>query len=135
MNIPSGNYYLNTFHVSGGTVNISSGVTLYMNGDFGFSGGTINVSNNSPANFVIKMVTAAGVNVSGNSNLYADIQAPTSPINYSGGGNFFGRLIGSSFSISGNVALHADTSLPSVSGASTPPAGSGGSPGAIQLVK
>jgi hypothetical protein len=137
LNIPSGNYYLNTFNISGGTVNISSGVTLYMNGNFGLSGGTINTSGNLPANFEVKMVTAAGVNISGNSSLYADIQAPTSPINISGGSTIYGRLIGSSLSISGNTSIHVDTSLPTVTGASSPPAGSGGGSGsgAIQLVK
>jgi hypothetical protein len=135
LNIPSGNYYLNTFNVSGGTINISSGVTLYMNGDFSVSGGTINVSSDLPANFAVKMVTAAGVNISGGSNLYADIQAPTSPINISGTNNVYGRLIGSSLNVSSGLSIHVDTSLPTVTGASTPPAGGGSGSGTIQLVQ
>jgi hypothetical protein len=135
LNIPSGNYYLNTFNVTGGTVNVSSGVTIYMNGDFSVSAGTINVSSDLPTNFTVKMVASAGVNISGGSDLYADIQAPTSPINISGTSNFYGRLIGSSLNVSNGLSIHVDTSLPTVTGASTPPAGGGGSSGTIQLVQ
>jgi hypothetical protein len=67
--------------------------------------------------------------------LYADIQAPTSPINIGGTSNFYGRLIGSSLNVSNGLSIHVDTSLPTVTGASTPPAGGGGSAGTIQLVQ
>jgi hypothetical protein len=134
LNIPSGNYYLNTFNITGGTVNISSGVTLYMNGNFGVSNGsTINVSGNLPANFEVLMVASAGVNISGGSDLYADIQAPTSPININGTSNFYGRLVGSSLSVGTGLAMHVDTSLAVPSGASTP--SGGGSSGSIQIAQ
>lgn len=59
------------------------------------------------------------MNISGNANLYADIYAPNSPINVSGNGQFYGRAIGKSFSISGNAGFHYDESLNTSSGAGT----------------
>jgi len=69
------------------------------------------------------MVTAAGVNISGGSDLMADIQAPTSPININGTNYFYGRLVGSSLSVGSSTDLHVDTSLPAVPGASQPSGG------------
>ena len=108
--------------------------TLYINGNFSMSGGTFTAYNNLPANLKIYVVTAGGVNISGVSALYADIQAPTSPINLGTITNYYGRLIGKtiSYSTGATTAFHVDTSLAAVSGASTP---TGGGSGGVSSVK
>ena len=45
---------------------------------------------------------------------YADVYAPNSPINLSGGSHFYGALVGSTINNSGGTAIHYDSRLPFV---------------------
>ena len=123
--VPAGTYYLNSFSMTGGTLNFSGPTTIYMNGNFSITGGTLNTYGNLPTNLTIKTVTAAGVTISGTTAFYGDVQAPSSTINISGVSDLYGRFIGSQLNVTGSARLHVDTSLPAISGASTSSTGAG----------
>ncbi len=131
--VPPGHYYLNSFSMSGGTINISGPTTIYMNGPFTFSGGNLNVLSGHPSDLMIYTVTASSVSISGGSPVFADIQAPTSTISISGLSNLYGRVIGKSLDFNSECGVHYDTSLPAVTGASTPTGSSSAS--SIQTVR
>lgn len=119
LNLTNGNYYFTNFSTSGNfTLNTTGQVSIYVGGNINLSG-NVNTTGNLPSNLKIYTTQSSGVNISGNANLYADIYAPNSPINVSGNGQFFGRAIGKSFSISGNAGFHYDESLNTSSGAGT----------------
>ncbi len=126
--VPPGTYYLSSVSLTNCTFTCSGPVVIYVNGNFTISGGSFTAYNNLPANLAVYIVTAAGVNISNTSALYADVQAPTSPINITNVSAFYGRLVGSQLTVSSSstTALHVDTSLPAVSGASTPSNTAGG---------
>ena len=75
LTLSAGNYYATNFNLSGNSsVRVTGQVTLYVNGNFGIGGNAdVNVLNNLPKNFRVRMVSGAGVNLSGNADLYADI--------------------------------------------------------------
>ena len=122
--IPPGTYYIDSLDMSGGTITFSGATTVLINGSLTISGGSIVVSSGHPSDLTIKIVTASTVSVTGGSDLFADIQAPTSSITMKNISNYYGRLIGSTLSVTTNMAFHVDTSLPAVSGTSSP-SGSG----------
>lgn len=123
---PAGTYYFKNFSMSGNAdIIIAGAVTLYVNGNINLTG-NIDVLNNLPSNFRVVNVSSAGVNISGNGELCADVYAPRSPININGNGEFFGSLVGKSLSLSGNAKIHYDESLGS---------GGGGGGVSVSLVK
>jgi hypothetical protein len=131
--VPPGHYYLDSFTMDGGTLNITGPTTIYMNGSLDISGGAFNVTSGHPGDLMIYMVKASTLSISGGSDIMADIQAPTSTVTISGIAHLYGRVIGKSLTITG-TDVHVDTSLPTVAGASTP-SGGGASSGGIQTVR
>jgi Flp pilus assembly protein TadG len=126
VNVPAGTYYLNSFSMSGGTLNINGAATFYVNGNFTIQGGAVNVTGNVPSNFTVNVIASAGGNLSSLSSLYINLYCPTSPINVNNCTNLYGSFIGSTLSVSNSCAIHADQALLS---------GSGGSGGAIATVQ
>lgn len=139
LTLSGGNYYASNFDISGNAqVNVTGQVTLYVNGNFGIGGSAdINVLNNLPKNFRIRMVCSAGINLGGNSDLYADIYGPQSPVNISGNGDIYGAIISGGISMSGGGNVHYDESLGYGQSGSGGSSGSGTSSGSgqISLVK
>lgn len=107
------NYYCNGINLNSGQVlNINGPVTLYINGNCTLNG-TVNTLNNKPSNLKIRMMSGAGVNISG-TTVYADIYAPQSPANLNNNMNLYGRIICSQLSVSGSGYIHYDESLPAL---------------------
>jgi Flp pilus assembly protein TadG len=126
LNVPAGTYYMNSFSMNGGTLNIQGAATFYINGNFTVQGGGVTVANNLPANFSVNVIASAGANFTNLSNLYINLYCPTSPINVNSCSNIYGSFIGSSLSVSGSCGLHVDQSLLS---------GSGSGAGTVDTVK
>jgi len=78
------------------------------------SGGSIVNPTGIPANLQFLYAGSQGVNLSGGAESYATVYAPNALVNMSGNSDFFGSIIGSTLTDSGNAAIHYDTSLPSI---------------------
>ena len=109
--LPSGDYYLTGFSLSGNhTLAVNGKVTLYVAGEVDLSGNVF-TSGNKPANLKIVVIGSGEVKLTGNADLYADIYAPQSTVKLAGNGQFFGRAIGKTLDVSGNGKLHFDETL------------------------
>ena len=78
------------------------------------TGGSIQNPSGIPANLQITYAGSRGVNLSGGAGSYATVYAPNALVNMSGNSDFFGSIIASTLTNSGNAAIHYDTSLPSI---------------------
>jgi hypothetical protein len=123
LTLNSGNYYFTSFSTSGNSVisiNATNGpVRLYVNGAFSLSG---NISfaytqGNDPADLELHMVSAAGVDLNGNIDVWAVVHAPNSPLNLNGNTNIYGSICVKQVSLSGNTGVHWDKNLPRYGGA------------------
>ena len=111
LTLTTGNYYYTNFSVSGNyTVNITGQVNVYCSGAVTLSG-NFSTSANLPSNFHIYETGSSAVKISGNSTIYASVDAPLSAITISGNSDFYGNAIGKSISLSGNMGIHYDESL------------------------
>jgi hypothetical protein len=127
-------YYTTGISVlSGQTLTIAGPVTLYVNGNFQITG-IVKTYLNLPVNFTIRVIASSGVNIT-TASMYADVYAPTSPINIGAGTGFYGRAIGNQFSVNGAASLHYDEGLPALPGTpqQPPSSGSGGASGTATL--
>jgi Flp pilus assembly protein TadG len=131
------NYYSTGVSLnSGQTLNINGPVTLYVNGNLTLNG-TVTTYQNLPANFTVRMMSSAGVNIQ-TPTLYADVYAPQSPINVNAATpntTVYGRLIGNELSVNGNANLHYDESLPALPGTPQVPPGSGSGGGSAATLE
>jgi hypothetical protein len=92
------------------TLTISGPVTIYVVGDVKFAG-TINTLNNSPGNFRINVAGAGTVDLTGTSDIYADVYAPESSVGIGGTHDFYGAVVGKDLTISGTADVHYDEAL------------------------
>jgi hypothetical protein len=122
LTLGSGTYRFNSVTI-GGNLIIAGPVTLYVDGSFNLSG-DVTVAGNLAANLRIIALTSAAVNIGRNSSVYADLYAPASSVSVGGTGDFYGRIIARTISLSGNGAIHQDESL-----------GGNASPGSVATVK
>ena len=109
--VPGGNYVINSFSMTGGNITFTGPATIYMYGNFSISGGTITTYQNKPTNLKIKLCASAGVNLSQSSNLYAVVDAPTSPLNLNGSVSLIGSVMSSGISMGGTGGIYYDTDL------------------------
>ena len=114
--IPAGNYVVNNFNVSG-TINLQGPVTFYIYGSVNLSG-KASTASNLPKNLKLVMIpnpsngTAPGtIVISSNSDLYATIYAPQSPLTISGSGDLYGSVVAKSIDMTGSSGIHYDVSL------------------------
>jgi hypothetical protein len=73
--------------------------------------GHASTPDNLPQNFKIIMLGTGKVSLSGNTDLYANVYAPTSPIVISGEGDIYGAVIGKNITMSGNAAIHSEATV------------------------
>jgi uncharacterized repeat protein (TIGR01451 family) len=110
-----GTYCFNNVTVSGGsTLSFSGAVTINVTGKFTDSGGSLQNPSGIPANLqVFSSYTGSnGVTVSGTSSTYMSIYAPGTGVTVTGGGAYFGSLVGKTLVVSGNSQVHQDIDLP-----------------------
>ena len=113
--LASGTYCFNNVTVSGGsTLAFSGAVIINVTGKFTDSGGSLQNPSQIPSNLrVFSSYTGSnGVTVSGTSTTYMSIYAPGTDVTVSGGGPFYGSLVGKTLTVSGNSAIHQDLDLP-----------------------
>ncbi len=114
--LPAGTYYYSSINVSGnGKLLLSGAATVYVSGTVSIAGNGIGTAQSLPPNLTLK-VQGNSVGLSGNGNFYGAIYAPSAAIAISGNGSIYGSMIGSSFSDSGNGAIHYDQALNPSSG-------------------
>jgi len=110
-----GTYCFNNVTVSGGsTLAFNGAVIINVTGKFTDSGGSLANLSGIPSNLqVFSSYTGSnGVTVSGTSTTYMSIYAPGTDVQVTGGGPFYGSLVGKTLTVSGNSSLHQDLDLP-----------------------
>jgi Flp pilus assembly protein TadG len=110
--LAAGTYYFSKFTLSGGSsITVTGPTKIYCVGDFTASGSSIANTTFKPANLQV-FCTGSKVDISGGSNFYGTVYAPTSKVVRSSGSNHvFGSLIGKELTLSGGGGAHADLSL------------------------
>jgi hypothetical protein len=92
---PAGAVVVNIGGVGGGTV-------------FSIAGNGVNSSGTLPSNFLINYGGTGGIDVGGNGSSVANIDAPNATLTLHGNGAWYGSVVGSAITISGNGAFHFD---------------------------
>ena len=122
--LPAGTYYFSTAKMTGGsTLSVTGQTIIYVTGNIDFSGGSVTNTTALAANLQI-YDTGSKVVLTGNSQSYSTIYAPTADITRSGSSDFYGSMVGKSLTLSGGGGLHYDTAL-----------GGGGGNTSVQLVQ
>ena len=115
--LPPGTYCFATFSLSGGSsLDIAGKTIVYCTGNVDLSGGTVTNSTQLPINLQL-YCTGPQVRMSGGSDFYGVVYAPTAAITRSGGSDLYGMVVGASLDLSGGSGLHYDQSLASLVGA------------------
>ena len=117
--ISPGTYYFTTMTLSGSSSMVITGKTIiYVTGKVDTSGGTMTNTSQIPSNLQLYGMGTT-VTLSGGTQMYGVVYAPTADITRSGGqSDFFGMMVGKSLTLSGGGGLHADTAITGV-GSST----------------
>lgn len=118
--LPPGTYYFSSLSLSGGSsITIIGKTIIYVTGDVNISGGSILNTTQNPANCQLYCM-GAKVALSGASQWYGVVYAPTADVTRSGGSSdFFGMAVGKTLSLSGGGGCHYDESLDALLGAQT----------------
>jgi hypothetical protein len=117
LTLTAGSYCFNDFTLSGGsTLSLSSGpVVLYLTGKGNFSGGSISNTSHVASNLQLfssaSNVSTQQVTISGGTDTYMTVYAPSVPIVISGGSGFFGKAVGYSVNLSGGTQFNCDQGL------------------------
>jgi uncharacterized repeat protein (TIGR01451 family) len=117
--LAAGTYCFNNVTVSGGsTLRFTGQVVINVTGKFVDSGGSLQNTSLIPLNLQVSSSYTGnnGVTVSGASATYITIYAPGTDVTITGGGPFYGALVGKTLTISGGSSVHEDLALPDVWG-------------------
>jgi hypothetical protein len=117
-----GTYNINSLKLSGNSIlhvdsgpvviNLAAASLSGANQAMDASGGSLENTTYIPSNLQFTYAGSRGVTLSGGSNAYATVYAPNALVNFSGGSDFFGSVIGSTITNSGNTSVHYDANLP-----------------------
>lgn len=111
VNLPAGTYYFSTLTLSGGSsITISGPTTIYVTGNVDLSGGSVTNKNLVPSDLQL-FPMGQNCNISGSSALYAVVYGPSTAITRSGSADYYGAIVGSTLTLSGQGGIHADLSL------------------------
>lgn len=115
-----GTYYFSSLTLSGGSsISITGKTIFYVTGDVNVSGGSILNSTQLPVNCQLYGMGTKVV-LSGSSQWYGVVYAPTADVTRSGGSSdFFGMIVGKKLTLSGGGGCHYDQALGSLTGASS----------------
>jgi hypothetical protein len=109
--VPAGTYYIKDLNLTGGSMlTITGQATFYVTGSVTLTGHA-STAENLPQNFKIIMLGTGKVSLSGNTDLYANVYGPTSPIVISGEGDIYGAVIGKNITMSGNAGIHSEATV------------------------
>lgn len=76
-----------------------------------FNGGSVSNASLNPARFQIQYGGTGTVKLNGGAQTSAMVYAPNAAVTFSGGGDFYGAVIGATVNDSGGAAIHYDRSL------------------------
>jgi Flp pilus assembly protein TadG len=108
--LPPGTYYFSKLTLSGGSsISISGKTIVYVTGTTAISGGSVTNTTFLPKNF--QLYGMGDVKISGDSEFYGAVYAPSSKVERSGGSGYFGMIAGVELVLSGDGGIHADLSL------------------------
>ncbi len=111
LTLPPGAYYFSSVKLTGNCSLLTSGLTvIYCTGDFDCRGGSLVNSTQLPRNLQI-YCTGQVCTLSGKTDFYGAIYAPTTRLVIEGNAELFGTLVGSELVVVGDARLHADQSL------------------------
>ena len=125
LTLAPGVYNINSLQLTGnGTIQISPAGAVVINiAGQGFTGSAqpLNLTGNDAidntsavaTNFKINYPGTQPITVTGNSNAYAIVNAPNSPISLTGNSSFYGSMIGSTITDTGNASMYFDSALSS----------------------
>lgn len=108
----NGTYCLGEISFSGGSnIVVNGAVEIYLTGKVAMSGGGLVNTTKSPSNLKFFSSSTNDFVLTGGSDAYAIVYAPDAKVNYTGGADFFGSIIGRELINTGGGTLHADSSL------------------------
>lgn len=111
VDLPPGTYYWSKLTLSGGsTINISGETTIYVTGDVSLSGGSVANHTLQPKNLQL-FPMGSKCTISGSSEFYGVVYAPTAKVERSGSSDYYGMIVGKELVLSGSGGIHADESL------------------------
>ena len=92
-------------------------LTIYMGGaSFDLGGGGVVNDNKSPLHFAyFGLPSNTALKLGGNTEFYGSFYAPQANVTVSGGGDFFGSIVGKTVAMNGNYKFHFDEALPPMS--------------------
>jgi hypothetical protein len=123
VHLTKGTYNINSLSITGKSVlNVDAGPVVVNLAGTSLSGASpvMDLSGGSiqnigiPANLQFTYAGSRGINLSGGSGTYATVYAPHALVNFSGGSDFFGSIVGSTITSSGGTAIHYDSNLPNI---------------------
>ena len=108
-----GTYCFNNIGLSGGSsLTVEGPVVFRMNGSISLSGGSVINKGGRPSAVQVSSASSrGGISMTGNSQAFLMVFAPSWQVGLSGGSDLFGSLVGQSIAASGGSALHYDISL------------------------
>lgn len=111
VDLPPGTYYFRMMILSGGaTVGVSGKTIIYTTSVASISGASIVNSTQIPSNLEL-YVMGPSCGISGTSDIYASIYAPTATVARSGDTDFYGSIVANVIVSSGDGGIHADRGL------------------------
>jgi Flp pilus assembly protein TadG len=117
--LPPGTYYFTKFTVnSDSPIRIDGPVQIYVSGNVSLGGGSFLNQSKTPSDLQI-FCSGKKVSVSGHSNFYGIIYAPSSDIEVAGGADFYGAAVGATLKFHNDGGIHADQSVGIVKGLPT----------------
>lgn len=111
LTLPPGTYYFSSVQIGGSSSLVTSGPTvIYCTGNFDCSGGSLVNPTQLPRNLQL-CCTGQFCTLSGSTDFYGAVYAPTTQLIIYGSAELFGSLVGSNLVLIGDAKLHADQSL------------------------
>jgi Flp pilus assembly protein TadG len=111
VDLPPGTYYFSKMTLSGGSaIRISGATVIYVSGECSLSGGSVTNLTALPKNLQLNVMGSKCV-ISGGSEFYGIVYAPTAKVERSGDSDYFGSIVGRELVLSGSGGLHGDESL------------------------
>jgi hypothetical protein len=114
VNVPPGNYYMDSITMrSGATITVSGKTTFYVGGKVDASGAGIINETADPGN--LSIISKGSVfEIGGTADFYGSVLASYAAVKLHGDSNFYGAMIGGTVEMLGNFQFHVDESLPIV---------------------
>jgi Tfp pilus assembly protein PilX len=102
-----GVYYIDNLTVtSQGQIVISDSTTLFVKSSLQMEGQGVANTSLDPTNLIINYAGATQVKMTGGSQAYIELYAPTAPVQLNGNLDFFGSFIGKAVEITGGPKIH-----------------------------